>query len=375
MKVTVHRDQVFALVDMLLERWQSTPKQHPFNLRDAVIPQVVIPPSLRNNKHELACFYFYVCIYMRGGIESLQAFNAMLRMRDAHPDLFKPIYAQWLSALQVQEILKEFVGWDSRQASIHWVENSRRLARKWKGEPLRLIKGLRDYDEALRRIKNKRTKTELAKAGEDGAGFMGFQPKMVSMFLYFMDWEKLLNPRFLYPAPADFHNYRIGLATGAIEVDTAAGQVIRYSEKISAPWREALMAYLKIRRADPVAVADVLWLFSLTMCGNSPATITKEEEDEQEEAMSTLFSNGHSGSFHGSATPELLRGYQKTCLVCPLATKCRFGIPARPYYRKGVLVLRDRLRVEQLVGRTFPPPKTGAGSPVMQYLLELDQPE
>ncbi|HEY6022533.1 MAG TPA: hypothetical protein VIY48_22515, partial [Candidatus Paceibacterota bacterium] len=160
MHVIVHQDKVFELLDVLLARWKSKPKQYPYNRPDAVIPQRIIPPELHANKHTLACWYFYACIYMRGGIESLQAFNALIRMWRDLPHLFDPAHAALMQPSDMQPILRKYIGWDSEQASINWVFNSRWLMQSWKGNPLNLIKGLRSYEEAERRIRNKRTKRE-----------------------------------------------------------------------------------------------------------------------------------------------------------------------------------------------------------------------
>lgn len=353
MKATVGRNVLFPVLDTLLERWRA--KKFPYDKKDAIIPQNVIPDDLRKDKTALAIFYFYICIYMRGGIESLQAFNAMLRMRKDHPYLFDPFLAQWLRPKDVQPILKEYVGWDSKAASINWVSNSRHLVEHWGGNPLNLIKGLRSYDEALRRMRNKgKSKEAIKKAGGPKyAGFRGFQPKMVSMLLYFYDWEGWLEVPFLYPAPADFHNFRIGLNQGAIRITHANGKPIRASETISRPWRDAVMAYLRSRKATPVEVADAIWLFSLVMCGNSPLTMTMEIE-----------TNG-SGMFDADALQHDLkseyfrnRRFRKallnTCLKCPLLDGCKSIIPARRYYRHGILEVSPRPPVERWIGRVKP---------------------
>lgn len=342
MKVTVHPERAFALLDALVARWKK--RQFPFNKSDAVIPQTIIPSTLRAHKKDLGLFYFYLCIYMRGGIESLQAFQALLRMRENHPMLFDPLHAQWESEHYVQQVLKEYIGWDARNASRIWVENSRRLVSAWNGNPLLLYKGVTTYDEATRRIRNKRTVRDLDEAGTGGAGFMGFQPKMVSMLTYFYDWEGLLRPRFPYPSPADFHNFRLALSTGALEVKAGTGNV-RSTEALSAPWRSVVMDYIKSRKADPLDVADALWLFSLVMCGNSPLTANWKAENG-----SGMFTHEdlphrtkHADHF---LAPRYRASLATTCLRCPIRESCTLAIPARPYYTKGLLVLEPRLRVE-----------------------------
>lgn len=343
MEVTVHTERVYALLDTLVGRWKK--RQFPYNKADAIIPQTIIPEELRADKKALSIFYFYACIYMRGGIESLQAFQALLRLRTDYPDYFDPFKASELKAESIQPILKKYIGWDSRAASKNWVENSWRLVWYWGGNPLELFKGIRDYDEALRRMRNKRTKSDRIAAGHDGRGFIGFQPKMVSMLVYFLDWEGLLKPRFPYPSPADFHNFRLGLTTGGIEVSKHLTH-ISTSEKLSAPWRQAVMSYIIERKADPVEVADALWLFSLVMCGNSPLMSAREAING-----SGMFSDDvlphvtDRGGYY--LLPRFRNALEATCLRCPIRETCSLAIPSRPYYRKGMLVLGTRFRVEE----------------------------
>ena len=344
MLVTVNHKIAFELFDALLERWKATPKRFPYDQKDAILPQAHLPNELRRDRRALACFYFYV--YMRGGIESLQAFRTLARMWSERPELFDPHVAQWLSHAQMEDTLRGYMGWDAKMASINWVENSRRLVKNWGGNPLNLLVGLRSYTEAERRIRNKRTKRDVRAAGTGGEGFYGFQRKMVSMLLYFYDWEGWLEKRFLYPSPADFHNFRLGLSQGAIVVSPAQS-VLRTSEKLSAPWRAAVMAYLRLRRADPVEVADALWLFSLVMCGNSPLTVTKVGNGAGLFAQEDL---PHVVDDQTFKAPRFRAALERTCLRCPFVERCTLAIPSQPYYRKGLLVLRPRPRMEEVYG-------------------------
>lgn len=332
MEIIVDKDRIFALLDTLLERWAAEPKGFPYQHKDAILPQDVIPEEIRADKEVLACFYFYICIYMRGGIKSLQAFNALTKMWEAHPEMFNPLQVQWLQPEDVQVVLKKYIGWDSQSASISWVENSRRLMQYWRGNPLNLLKGLKDYEEALRRIRNKFSKKDRREAGEDGVGFRGFQPKMVSMLLYFYDWEGWLPKRFVYPAPADFHNFRLAFAHRGLILKPQASS-IRVTEKHSILWRAAVTEYITERGVRSKDVADAIWLFSLVMCGNSPATKYRRAEAPEP----TLFTADELGvDLRGtinapSSRPALL----STCLQCPIAETCELAIPAGPYYQTG----------------------------------------
>lgn len=357
-EVIVDDETGFLVFDILIERWQAEPKKFPFDQRSAIIPQNIIPDRLREDKEELFNFYLFICLYMRGGIESLQAFRAMIRLWEDKPELFDPYHAQYLTHGELQPIVAQYVGWDSNNVAKFWIENARRLMRNWEGRASNVFRGMKSYDEALRRIRNKTNKRdwlEACKVDDRGQGFIGFQPKMVSMWVYFMDWEGLLDKNFLYPTPADFHNFRLGLAHRILVLEPQP-ENIRSSEKISKPWRELTIRYLEARKGkvSPVELADAIWLFSLVACGNSPLTDYHERNDK----------NGH-GMFSAeylehSAKPDFLaskfRGrLERTCLACPLIDTCEIAVPAGPYYQRredrevafgGQLYLLDRFPIE-----------------------------
>lgn len=372
--VVVHDNRGFAVFDLIIKRWQAEPKQFPYNQKTAVIPQNVIPHWLRSDKEKLINFYFYICLYMRGGIESLQAFKAMLSLFADRPELFDPFYAQHLTESELQPIIALYVGWDSNKVAQFWIENSKRLVRNWNGQAANIFNGLADFEESLRRIKNKTTKREWKKAcvvDDRGEGFMGFQAKMVSMFVYFVDWEGLLNKQFIYPTPADFHNFRIGLALRIMVIEPQP-ESLRSTEKISEPWRMLTVRYLEARRGrvTPVELADAIWLFSLTLCGASPLTDYHERTDWKGHG---LFGEG--GIEHSSRpsflSPKLRGRLVRTCLSCPLISRCELAIPAGPYYQRrgdralafgGQLYLTERFPIESylptfaVVDMTIPVP-------------------
>lgn len=335
MNILIDHRAANQLFDTLVALWKK--KEFPFTLSRAVIPQTIIPQSLRGDKKLLANFYFYTCIYMRGGIESIQAFKALLEVYKAEPELFDPVYAGWRSPKDVEAILRKYIGWDSKQAALTWIENSRRLRDFWEGSAINLFKGMTSYDEALRRLRNKRTKKDAVNAGRDGLGFYGFQPKMVSMLVYFWDWEGLFKKRFIYPSPADFHNFRLAIACGVMQFDPQP-ESIRATEKISAPWREVVMKYLAETKTDPVELADALWLYSLSLCGESPVNMwgspkkTTKQKEFREISMPHMITSRHEA-------PKTRKRYLQTCGCCVLQNMCKWSIPAGPYYgrKKGVL--------------------------------------
>ena len=335
--VAVDRSAVFGLLDRILPLWQK--KAFPYDQKQAIIPQTLIPEGIAGNKRLLANFYFYCCIYMRGGIESIQAFRQLISLWEDYPYLFDPKQAQLEKPKRLQTILRSYIGWDSKNAAKFWIENSQRLCEHWDGCADNLIPGMHDYAEATRRIKNKTTLKEKRAAGPDGLGFIGFQPKMVSMLVYFFDWHGLLEKRFPFPAPADFHNFRLGLAHRGLLILPIEEIYIRVNEKLSKAWRDVLMEYIIERNADPVEVADAIWMFSLVLCGNSPVnqfSIQKEEGDsdkQQEDLQLNLFKKEDIPPKKGRGyLAGLSDGVRRTCLVCPIRSTCMLAIPATHYY-------------------------------------------
>jgi hypothetical protein len=230
--------------------------------------------------------------------------------------------------------------------------------RNWDGKASNIFKGLTTYEEALRRIRNKRTKKDLNKAAlidDRGQGFMGFQPKMVSMLIYFIDWEGLLEVSFIYPTPADFHNFRFGLAVRGIVIYPQPLH-LRTSEKLSKVWRDLTVRYLEARKGKvtPVELADAIWLFSLEMCGNSPLTVYHERIDKNGRGMFAAEDLIHD-SVPNFLAPNFRKRLQRTCLSCPLNDMCELAIPAAPYYQRregrdvafgGQLYLLQRFPIE-----------------------------
>lgn len=378
MKIIVDQERVDWLITELLSRWHKSPKEFPFDREDAVIPQTIIPMGLRDDKRSLAYFYFYLCIYMRGGIESLQAFRALLNMRESHEYLFDPVSVQLMEESTVERLLRKYIGWDAKNAAKNWVINSRRLVSTWGADPRNLVGGVTTYEEALRRIRAKTTKRERNVAGEDGLGFRGFQYKMVSMLLYFFDWERMLQPRFLYPSPADFHNFRMALVSNSIRIEGDSTR-LRSGEVLARPWRDAVMKYLSKTGADPVSVADVLWLYSLVMCGNSPVTHTfgeprrraqtsghaRQQPDGEQAFMHLLHETPSNRIDSDVPNRTARRKILGTCGVCFLNGECRTAVPARPYYRQGKIVRVPREPVPNI----NPPQRSGTKPATTQ--LEL----
>ena len=371
MEVISSYERVEWLIDMLLARWRSSPKGYPFNRPDAIIPQTIIPDELRRDKKTLANWYLVVDEHMKGRVNSMEAFRGGIRIWQRYPWFYDPKVILWEKPSRMIEILEECLPTDKVNVVRDLRINFQHLLTYYDGSALNLIKGLTSYEEALRRILNKRTRGQRKEAGHGGEGLYGHRHKMVSMLLYFYDWEGWLKPRFVYPSPADIHNFRDAIAGKGLEViGIGKDLIIRDYEKISAPWRAMVMQYIKARKEDPVDVADVLWLFSNLMCGNSPLTETSKKERGNGSGMFDQEELPHLNGVQQFLHPKYRRDLEATCLVCPLLDTCDFAIPARPYYDDGKLVLRPRPRIEDHIDRAhLKEPTYPAASKANQFNL------
>lgn len=289
---------------------------------------------------------------MRGSIQSNTAFKQLLKMREESPELFEPEQVARMQDEEIQQAITKYIGWDKEKSPIIWKRNAERLIKYWGGDPRNLIKNLRTYEEALRRMQNKKGGKKTRSLDTTDEGFLGQQKKVVSLFIYFVDWEGLLQPRFVYPGAIDYHYCRAHIATGILSVELEEGEKLGYSDKLTDPIRHVFLSYIKKTGCDPIKLADVLWLFSQIMCGESPATTTKfmpqYQRDkpgrvlEEDRPQQTLFKNGNIPPFERTKwlnQPKIRERIISTCGRCFMREECKYAIPARPYYSKGDILL------------------------------------
>jgi hypothetical protein len=133
------------------------------------------------------------------------------------------------------------------------------------------------------------------------------------------------------------------------------------------------MEYLVERNADPIEVADAIWLFSLVLCGNSPLTTSREPKTNGSGMFSIEeLSHIEDDDTHMRRKARVQLG--ATCLRCPILKTCKYTIPSRPYYRQGLLLLRPREKIEELLDPIDPDTGYGHEHP-SQIPLEFEQPD
>ena len=347
-QAVVYQERAFALYGALL--WRLRNGIFPFTPDKTVVPQMFIPERLRRDTRKLMLFYFFVCVYMRGSIQSITVFKQLIKMWEDFPELFEPACIVLMPEDILRAIITLYVGWDKENSPRIWKENAHQLLEEWEGDARNLIGGLASYEEALARIRNKRGKKHVRKH----RGFKGFREKMVSLFLYFCDWEGLLQPRFIYPSAVDIHHLRLHLSTGILVV-FGKRKKLKYTETLLAPVRETLVAYLRKTRCDPIELADALWLYSILMCGESPVTTTKfmpqYQRDkpgkiaEEDRPQRPLFKSDHLPRFDRLKwlqQPRVRSRILSVCGRCFVRKECKHAIPARPYYSKGDILFWDQ---------------------------------
>lgn len=306
----------------LLEAY--TQKEYPFNQPEATPPQVPenLPRKLQTGTREHALFLFALCYWMRGGIKSHTATRQLAQLYDASPSIFLP---ESVSSLTSAQLAVDFrgvgLGFNADEIADAWLDNLRKLAEKWTGDPRNLFAGITTYEEACERIQNRR-----------GNGFRGFQEKMVSMLTYFFMDAGIVD-RWHFPIPVDFHVLRTVFAHEIVtaEPGEANGNGF-YTKPILAAVRELFRNYCVDYGVDPLRLCDAVWLYSGLACNQHPGN------------------QSNVGGRHGRKTDlwpvarwtsAQTRTYERTCGACPVAATCRWCIPSAEYYIRGRLVLRE----------------------------------
>jgi hypothetical protein len=312
----------------------------PYNLPAAIVPQdpCNLPRRMALGGAEEAVFLFCLCYYMRGGIKSVTAARSLSQMydylKDWHPNPFIMAEAAEIRPETITSFLRKFgLGFQSQQIGQFWTENARRLTTLWNGDPRKIFVEVDSYQEALKRVQN----------NKKGAGFLGFQEKMVSMLLYYLMDEELID-FFYFPIPIDMHVMRIHVANEIITFDKEPPSDVM-SQDLLVALRQLTISYARQEGVNPLRLCDALWLLSSTLCEQNPGNGT------------------HSGRYQARSTyltPKALtwsltqiEAFDRSCRSCPLRDTCKWDVPSGPYYRRGQLI-KLRPRTEPPVQSLFP---------------------
>lgn len=300
-------------------------KKYPFNLTEAEAPQIKdnLPKSLTWSSREHACFLFKLCYWMRGGINSHTATKALTQLYNQHPSVFLPENWNLIEVNVLQENLQKVgLGFNCKNISTAWIENSKKINTEWNNDPRTLFIGISSYEEACQRIQNIRKK-----------GFKGFQEKMVSMLTYFYMDAGIVD-QWNFPIPVDFHVLRTIFANEIIIPKTSITKTNGlYTKEVLSAIRKLFMWYCIEYSISPITLCEAVWLHSRLMCANHPGNISKIGKRN---GRKTILS--HTNTWNESQT----RMFEKTCLVCKIQDTCKWCVPSAEYYIGGRLILRKR---------------------------------
>lgn len=328
---------------------QYTAKRKPFTNLTSDRPQDHLPPSLQNDELGQARFYFFLCLYMRGGIDSVTATKKLARAYEEKRWLFENEVLS-RSAEEIQTMLGGYIPLFKNRIGGFWRNNAEVLWRYWEGDPRKIFSPTpSDEHEVYYRLMGKYYKPRTKQLRKEArqqlpgtlagtiydyqvyTGFTGFREKMTSMLAYFLYDSGLITKPPPLSAPVDFHHLRIYLQTKMIVVEGIEGRV-RY-ERLARLGRE-LAAYLQIHFKLPMSVyGDILWLWSKNLCSQAPQNASKADETKTQRKVWE-----RDKAFRQKPWKDSERAaYERSCVVCAIRTYCKLSVPSGHYYSLGHL--------------------------------------
>jgi len=304
--------------------------EFPYNLDSTRVPQDHrhMPETLELGTREHAMFLWTVCYYMRGGIKSNDAVIRLASMYDARPELFVAKTAKDTNPSDIAaELSANGLGFQ-QTVSNAWVTNAERLYELYDGDPRKIFEGVDSYERSLELIKNQ---------GKKG-GFVGFQEKMVSMIIYYLADEGLIE-EFEFPLPVDIHVLRVSIANELVRFKGYDDDENVFSSELLRVVRELYLDYAREHDVNMLRLCDAVWLLSQSICGVQPGNITLEPEGRKSR-------NGRSTKLVplpiNINNEDQRIAYQHSCGQCPVQETCAWNVPGKIYYVQGELKRRGR---------------------------------
>lgn len=267
--------------------------------------------------------WFYATHLLRGMVRSDMPIGRVVDFRRAHPELFDPWQAVRLSALEIDEQLKEIFGTvpPTQRYGEAWRRNSESLIAAWGGDILTVYKGVTTEAEVRARIVNK----ENYKLPIQERGFYGFKEKMCALLTINLMQAELI-PRISMSFPVDFHHMRVLIGTGMIELQNGS----YLPDSIMAVGDGIGRAYLdRFSGVDPVVFSELLFVLSREGCRWAVADPHADWDN-----------------------PTVVRRYRQSCGRCPLEWRChQTTVPDDYYVRDG----RKGSRLITVISRPKPP--------------------
>lgn len=290
-----------------------------------------LPEAIRQDPVQMARFWFWSCMFMRGRIKSKHAITRLARLYTqeaaaGRPDLLDPDVGRYLRPDYINQVLAKYAL--SRYGS-GWVRNAELLVGQYGGNPTRIFDGLissgNPFEAACRRLCNR--------PGSVGGGFWGFQKKMASMLIYYLEVAQLIDP-FPFPPPVDFHHVRIALSTGIIDLH---GHVLQTVDELEYGLLDDLRrVYLVISQESgtpTVMLAQAIWLLSSYLCTETPGNALTERGAYDARQTKLIYQLPD----WSKASPAAINSYLRSCGTCPLEHLCQLWVPSGQWYDHGVV--------------------------------------
>lgn len=273
-------------------------------------------------KVQLAQFWFADCYYMRGMNDSNDMTINLATLHQDHPEIFHFATAAIMSPETMEGLLLDYhLPIQHKQISRAWVENAKRMTKRYDGDPRKIFENFGTYATLVERIAN----------DSKGNGFIGFQKKMTSMLGYYYMATGIV-PYQNIPLPVDFHVMRIAISQELITFEYMADDIITV-EKMTDLLREMTFDYADRHGISQLTLCNVLWLYSREACVHSPTNAQPRIGPKRGRA--TVWAASLTNQ--ANATAQQVEDYQRSCGICPLRDTCKHNIPNGPYYVSGVI--------------------------------------
>jgi hypothetical protein len=317
-------------LELVLSRLLQRLEAGQFPYEKPLLPQdhASTGPTFPYGSDEHARWLFCLCYYMRGGTPSVAAAQSLGRLWRRRPGLFDFEKAALVSPKSIKRSFESLdMHFLKNWVSIYWPENAHRMVRLWSGDPRKIFAGVSDYEEACARVKN----------DKKGGGFWGFQEKMVSMLLYFLMDEGLIE-FFNFPLPVDFHVLRVAVSNEIVQFEGGTPAMVNLlSNELLEALRQGFEEFAAAHQISPLRMADAIWLLSQTLCRRNPGNQVNQGSYQ---ARSTKLT-----PYQPTWTTLQQQAFEATCGRCPLNDTCVSNIGSAYYYRRGhLVVMRQRLK-------------------------------
>ncbi|HRH32599.1 MAG TPA: hypothetical protein PK720_00385 [bacterium] len=349
--IKINKKRAYSTYDMLLYLYDN--KKHPFE--NPVVPQAPenLPHTLIYGSRQHALYLFYICLYMRGRINSFQAFTGFKKLYLSHPQIFEPHIVNANPAEYYNIILNALrstgnLAVNAANNATFWIKNSKELDQGcWGNDPRNIFNYVNLRNRNKPEAYNLLCSNIIRKSTKKDFGFYGFREKMVSMLCYFYV-ESGIIPHFLFPSPIDFHILRIHCNQEIIKVaEIKTRGVVR--DMLLPACRQLTASYCKEKKINPVKLADILWLFSQYTCRENPnSDRSKIKPDEKGNKKRDRQSEIEISNVIW--TKNNIYKYHNSCAICPLNVHCQGHVSSVPYYSSGkIRIIRNQAPDDQLL--------------------------